>query len=109
MGFIQDSAENRMNTLHREIVALDREINGLQNEYNSLIRFKGAVCEAQRNSVIANNHRRGILKGVNGIKKNNKVAEKYQSGMDDQLVWIGKNVVDESFNGLQRRIDRKLE
>lgn len=108
MGYIQDCAENRMNALHQEIISLDREINRLQNDYNSLIRFKGSVYQAQGNFNVANDHRRLVLRDLDAVKNDNTVVQKYQSGMGDQLTGIGMFVVDASFYGLLGMIDRKL-
>ena len=108
MGNVNDAVQQKMSALNSEIAALSDEINKVQQEYESLLRFRDSVSSAQNNFNEANDHRRVVLRDLDSVKTNNTVVQKYQSGMGDQLTGVGMKVVDAAFVGLQVMITARL-
>lgn len=101
MGYVKESLE-------RQIDNLSDQISRLEDEYESLRRFKELVYSAQDDFNTANDKRRIVLKDIDSVKKNNKSAQKYQAGMGNSLTGIGSKVAGASFWGLLASIDLKM-
>lgn len=91
-----------------KIRSYNSKISRLEEECDSLIRFKGSVESSQGTFHSINSGRINVLSGLDDIKTNNIIAQKYGEGMKNVFDGIGSKVVGAAYEGLLFMISVKL-
>lgn len=91
-----------------KIYKLQMEVRNYKNYYESLRVFKKTVENSQQSFNNINSSKKSILQDIATVKKNNRAAAKYYTGLSNVLDGTGSKVISLAYNGLIRQITNKL-